>query len=50
MERAGPEQGKTGTQKNIKKAENKDILIEMICIHKVPQISTVHQFGDLDRM
>lgn len=52
MERAGPEQGRRGTQSetNTKKAENKETLIEIVCIHKMPQISEVYQFGDLDRM
>ena len=48
---AGPERGRRGTQSetNTKKAESR-YLIEIICIHKMPQISEVYQFGDLDRM
>lgn len=49
-ERAQSKAGREHREKNIKKAGNRDILREMICIHKMPQISTGYQFGDLDRM
>lgn len=39
-ERPESKAGREHREKNIKKAGNRDILREMICIHKMPQIST----------
>ena len=40
----------THRETNIKKAENKEILTEKVCIHKMPQINWVYQSQGLDKI